>query len=498
MEGSLLAVPGAAIGLVLTNWAVKAVSTWLPPDYVGRGGQFEIDVRVVVFAIAAAGLTAIVFGLAPAFVATRRDLSAMLAQGGRNIGGSPAERRTRHGLVVAEVTLALVLLFGAGLFLNSFIRLTRMPLGFDPHDRLTMRIAVTGARYADPRQVVAFSERLVEEVRAVPGVRDTAVGSSVPLDRGSSSRQFTVAGRPRPVAGEEPHAIVRTISPEYFRTLGVRLVAGRNFTTQDVDGAPGVALINEHLARRFFAGGNPVGQELVLLRRGTSWVRSGSVQIAGVVSNVKDVGLNEIDFNNIYLPFAQSPAPSIQLIVRTVVPPEGVADSVRRVVLAADPNLPVIAITTMAQRADDALRSDRFHLLLIGTFAALAIGLASVGIFGVMAYAIEQRTQEFGVRLALGARRASILALALGQSARLGLAGTTLGLGLSLVLSRLLGDAVYLVQGKHEGLLYGVSTTDPLTLLCAGAGLVGVAALAGLIPARRATRVDPIVALRCD
>ena len=173
-------------------------------------------------------------------------------------------------------------------------------------------------------------------------------------------------------------------------------------------------------------------------------------------------------------------------------------DSVRRVVLAADPNLPVIAITTMAQRADGALRSDRFHLLLIGAFAALAIGLASVGIFGVMAYAIEQRTREFGVRLALGAGRAGILALALGQSARLGLAGTALGLGLSLVLSRLLGDAVYLVQGKHEGLLYGVSTTDPLTLLCACAGLVGVAALAGLIPARRATRVDPIVALRCE
>ena len=293
-------------------------------------------------------------------------------------------------------------------------------------------------------------------------------------------------------------ALVRAISPEYFRTLGVRLVAGRNFTAQDVDGAPRVALINEHLARRFFAGGNPVGQELVLLRRGTSWVKSGSVQIAGVVSNVKDVGLNEVDFNDIYLPFAQSPAPSIQLIVHTGVPAEGVVDSVRRVVLAADPNLPVMAITTMAQRADGALRSDRFHLLLIGTFAALAIGLASVGIFGVMAYAIEQRTREFGVRLALGAGRAGILALALGQSARLGLAGTALGLGLSLVLSRLLGDAVYLVQGKHDGLLYGVSTTDPLTLLCACAALVGVAALAGLIPARRATRVDPIVALRCE
>ncbi len=331
VEGSLLAVPGAAIGLVLTNWAVKAVSTWLPPDYVGRGGQFEIDVRVVVFAIAAAGLTAIVFGLAPAFVATRRDLSAMLAKGGRTIGGSPAERRTRHGLVVAEVTLALVLLFGAGLFLNSFIRLTRMPLGFDPHDRLTMRIADDGRalrRPAPGRRVLGTTRR-----RGPGGARRPRHGGRQQRAArgGSSSRQFTVAGRPRPVAGEEPHAIVRTISPEYFRTLGVRLVAGRNFTTQDVDGAPGVALINEHLARRFFAGGNPVGQELVLLRRGTSWVQGGSVQIVGVVSNVKDVGLIEVDFNDIYVPFTQSPAPSIQLIVRTGVPVEGVADSVRRV-----------------------------------------------------------------------------------------------------------------------------------------------------------------------
>lgn len=498
VEGSLLALPAAAIGLVLANWALKAVSTWLPPSYVDRGGQFELDGRVLVFAMAAAGLTAIVFGLAPAFVATRRDLSAMLAQAGRTITGSPAERRARHGLVIAEVTMALVLLFGAGLFLNSFVRLTRLPLGFDPQDRLTMRIAIAGARYTDPRQIVRFSERLVEQVRAVPGVREATVGSTVPLESDAGVR-FVLADRPQPAAGEEPRGLLRAIGPDYLRTLGIRLVAGRDFTGEDVDGAPRVALINEHLARRFFAGESPVGKELVVLRRGGSlWVKGGSAQIVGVVSNIKDVGMNEVDFNDIYLPFAQSPAPSIQLIVSTGVPAEGVVDSVRRAVLASDPNLPVTGITTMAQRVDNALRSDRFHLLVIGAFASLAIVLASIGIFGAMAYAIEQRTREFGIRLALGADRNGILALALGQSARLGLAGTALGLGLSLALARLLGDALYLVQGKHDGLIYGVSTTDPLTLMCACAGLVGVAALAGLIPARRATRVDPIVALRCE
>ena len=498
VEGSLLALPGAAVGLVLASWTLKAVSTWLPPGYLDRGGQFALDARVLGFAIVAAGSTAIVFGLVPAFVATRRDLSAMLAQGGRIIGGSPAERHARHGLVVAEVTLALVLLFGAGLFLNSFVRLTRMPLGFDPQDRLTMQVSIAGAQYAESRQIIRFSERLVEAVRAVPGVRDAAVGTSVPLGGGTSVR-FIVADRPRPATSEEPRGVIRAIAPEYFRTFGISLVAGRGFTARDVDGAPGVALINAHLARRFFAGENPVGKELVVLRGGAgSWVKGGSAQIVGVVSNVKDVGMNEVDFNNIYLPFAQSPAPSIQLIVSAGVPVEGVVDSVRQAALAVDPSLLTTGITTMAQRVDDALRSDRFHLLLIGAFAALAMALASVGIFGAMVYAIEQRTREFGVRLALGADRIGILALALGQSARLGLAGTALGLGLSLALARLLGDALYLVQGQHGGLIYGVSTTDPLTLTCACAAIVGGATLAGLIPARRATRVDPNVALRCE
>jgi predicted permease len=498
VEGSLLALPGAAVGLVLAGWALKAVSAWLPPGYVDRGGQFGLDARVLGFAIAAAGLAAIVFGLVPAFVATRRNLSSMLAQGGRTIGGSPGERRARHGLVVVEVTLALVLLFGAGLFLNSFVRLTRLPLGFEPQDRLTMQIAIAGAQYAEPRQILGFSERLVEAVRAVPGVGEAAVGTSVPLGGGASAR-FMVADHPRPATGEEPRGLIRAVAPEYRRTLGIRLVAGRDFTAQDVDGAPRVALINEHLARRFFAGANPVGKELVVLRGGgRSWVKGGSAQIVGVVSNVKDVGMIEVDFNDIYLPFAQSPAPSIQLIVSTSVPALGVVDSVRRAALAVDPDLPVTGITTMAQRVDDALRSDRFHLLLIGAFAAVATLLAAIGIFGAMAYAIEQRTREFGVRLALGANRLGILALALGQSARLGLAGTALGLGLSLALARLLGDALYLVQGKHNGLIYGVSTTDPLTLACACATLVGAATLAGLVPARRATRVDPMVALRCE
>ena len=213
--------------------------------------------------------------------------------------------------MIAEVTMALVLLVGAGLFVNSFVRLTRQPLGFDPQDRWTVRIAVGGGRYADPRQIAAFAEQLVERVRAVPGVRDAAVGSSVPL-QGDVGGRFVIGGRPRPAAGEEPRAFLRAVGPDYFRTLGIRPVAGRDFTRSDAGGALRVAVINERLAQRFFAGENPVGKELAVVRGGgSSWVPEGTVQIVGVVSNIKDVGMNEVDFNDIYLPFAQSPAPSI-------------------------------------------------------------------------------------------------------------------------------------------------------------------------------------------
>jgi ABC-type antimicrobial peptide transport system permease subunit len=227
-------------------------------------------------------------------------------------------------------------------------------------------------------------------------------------------------------------------------------------------------------------------------------VKSGTVEIVGVVSNIKDVGMNEVDFNNIYVPFAQGPASSIKLIVSTGVPAESLVEAVRGAVHRLDSNLPVVGIETMEQRVRSALRSDRFNLLLVGAFAAVAIALASVGIYGVMAHAIAQRTQEFGVRLALGAGRADILGLALGQSVRLGLVGTALGLGASLALARTLGNALYLVQGQHEGLVYGVTLTDPLTLTCACLTLLAVATLAGLVPAHRATRVDPVVALRAE
>jgi putative ABC transport system permease protein len=398
--------------------------------------------------------------------------------------------------VVAEVTSAFILVFGAGLFLNSFVRLTNLPLGFDTRDRLSVSVPLIGPRYEDPQAVVELSRRLLDEMQSIPGVLTATVASSVPLASGPAV-DFAPADRPMPAAGEEPRAIVRAVTPEYFRTFAIRQLSGRAFTSSDVEGSPRVAVINETLARRFFADRDPVGRELVLLpgARGP-WIRRGRVQILGVVTNTKDVGIHEVDFNNIYLPFPQSPPNAIQVGISAAVPPATLVDSIRQAVVAADSQLAVLGITAMTQRATDALRSNRFNLFLIGTFAGIALLLAAIGIYGVMSYSIQQRTPEFGLRLALGARKRSILALALGQALRLGVAGAVLGLGLALIIARALGNALYLVQGEHEGLIYGVTTTDPLTLICAAAAVTIVAALAGFVPARRAMTVEPAAVLR--
>ena len=497
VEGALLAIPGTAAGLLLAVWAVDVFSTSVPGDYLARGGHIQIDAQVYTFALALCSLTTMVFGLAPAMF-TPVNLRSTLASGSRAVAGSRMQRRVRHALVVGEVTTAFVLVFGAGLFLNSFARLTRVPLGFEASDRFTMGITLTGGRYAHSRAILDFSNQLLERTRAIPGVATAALATSVPLDSGPVAL-FGVPGRPPRAAGEEDRAVARAVGPGYFTALAIPRLAGREFSDQDVDGSPRVVIINETLARRFFGGDNPVGRELTLLPGSrTAWLKAGTLQIVGVVSNIKDVGINEVDFSNLYLPFAQQPVTPLQLVVHASVPSAAVVDPVRHAVLAVDRDLPVLGVKTMAQRVNDALRGDRFHVLLIGMFALVAIVLASVGVYAAMAYAVQQRTAEFGLRLALGARRSAILALAFGQSMRLGLAGTILGLAVSLALARVMGDALYLVERVHNGLIYGVTTTDPLTLGCACAVLAGVAAVAGILPARRAMRVDPVVALKSE
>jgi len=494
VEGGVIAAIGGLVGLLVTTWTLRGLASWLPPDYLNRTDRIVLDARSFGFALAATALTALIFALTPAVFAARTDVQPMLALGGRSVAGSRRQRFARHALVVFEITAALVLVFSAGLFLNSFVRLTHLPLGFDPSGRLAIRVTTS---FDDPRRAVEFASRLLHAVRSVPGVTDAAVATSAPLGDGSSVR-FAVAGQPLPAPGQEPSAIVRAVTPGFHHTLAIRRLGGRDFTDHDDESAPRVAIISERLARRSFAGRDPLGQQLILLKSGATWVRSGSVQIVGVVADIKEVGLNEVDFSDISLPLAQHSPTTLELVANATLAPPTMVDALRHTIATIDSSVPVVSVRTLPNAVEDARRGDRFNLLLIGAFAVVAILMAGVGIYGVLSYAVAQRTRELGVRLALGARPSGILLLALGEAVRLGTMGTVLGLATVIVIARLLGSALYLVPAKHDGLLYGVTTTDPSTLAAACALVILISAAAGFVPARRATRIDPIQALRCD
>jgi putative ABC transport system permease protein len=498
VEGALLAFPGGALGLLLTIWALDLVPQWMPADYLSRGTDIAIDFRVLLFTISISAVTSLLFGLAPAVLTGGRELNPLLVQGTRSVGGSRTQRRARHALVVSEMMIALVLLVAAGLFISSYVRLLNAPVGFDPVDRVTIFIRLSGSQYASASATVPFVERLLETVRAVPGVQSVATGSAAPLDSGPTIQVARPAGEPT-VSGFERVAIVRAVTPGYIKTLGIRQVSGREFSDRDVSGAPQVALINETIARRFFPGEDPIGKQLTLISEGRArFMQPGTVQIVGVVANIKNISVNEVDFGNVYVPLHQHPPSSLQLIVHTSLPAASVLEPVRQAAASVDKSLPTLNVRLMTRTLSDSLKGARFNLLLIAMFGGLAIVMAAIGVYGTMSYSMEQRVQEFGIRLALGAQRGGILRLAVGQAMRLGIIGMTAGLALALVVARILGDALYLVPRVHSGVLYEVTTTDPFTLTSACVVLLLITALAGIIPARRAMRVDPMIALRAE
>ena len=321
--------------------------------------------------------------------------------------------------------------------------------------------------------------------------------STSPLDSGPIVR-VAAADRERPAPGSEPSALMRAVSADFFRTLAMTPKAGRAFLPGDTNGAPRVAIINEYLAGRLFPGEPAVGKQMELVPGArVPWTRRpGIVEIVGVIPNAKDVAVHEVEFGNVYLPFAQAPAPGIELIARSTMPLSQLTAALRRAVAEVDPALPVVRVQTLAQRVERALRGERFSLLLIGAFACIAIVLAAVGIYGAMACAVRERTREFGVRLALGQQRGALLRATLWESARFGITGAAVGLAMVLVIARALGNALYLVRGEHSGLLYGVTTTDPASIAAAVLALVVIGSIAGVLPAREATRVDPLIALR--
>ena len=494
-ETAWIAIPGGVAGAILASWGVAGMRAILPEGQYVRASQISMDLRTLAFVLAVSLVSAFLFALSPAFSGSRLNLDRALRDWGKSVASNPRASRRIDVLIVAEVTLAFLLVFGAGLFLSTHARLQQVQLGFEPRGVLTMRIAPASGALSDPEKLLRFQRQLLQKTKEVAGVERAALASSLPL-LSAMSVNFASAKGQRPANGEEPWSLVRAVSPDYFRVMGISLLTGRAFTEQDSKSAPRVAIVNENLARRVFGAENPVGKELVILAGGDPSIPLGTMQIVGLASNTKEAGLNEIVFNDIYCPMEQNPARSMYLVAKAPGLSEQVIGNLRRDLQSLDPEDAVYGIATMEQRIGDSLAGERFTLTLVSAFAGLALLLAGVGVYGAIGYAVAQRTREFGLRMALGARPRAILRLTLKRTARLTLAGAGCGLGLALIVGKLVEKSLYLVPGEHAGMLYGVGIHDPASLAGAAVSLLALAALAGLVPAVRAAKVDPLVALR--
>jgi putative ABC transport system permease protein len=479
-ESLLLALLGGAAGLLLAMWGTDLLAAAAPPG-IPRVSEVGVDGRVLSFTLGLSLITGVLFGLAPALQASRADLNESLKEGGRG-GAGPRRHRARAVLVVAEVALALVLLAGAGLLLRSFQRLQAIDPGFDPREVLAVEIELPDGRYPEPPRLASFFTAAIERLAALPGVR--SAGGVYPLPMSGDRFFFSFGVEGRPVAdADRPSAAYYVASPGYFRAMGIRILRGRAFDERDREGAPRVALINDTLARRFFPGEDPIGRRMVI----DNGPRDRFREIVGVVEDVRHDDLGGEARPQMYEPHLQAPLSSMTLVVRSATDPAGLAEAARREILVLDRDQPVSRAVPLERLVADSIARPRYSMLLLGAFAAVALVLATMGIYGLLSHAVAQRTHEIGIRMALGARRRDVLALVIANGMGLAMAGVGIGLLGALALTRLMA-----------GLLFQVSPTDPMTLAAVSALLAGVAFLACVIPARRATRVDPMAALRCE
>ena len=481
-ESLLIAVLGGAVGLLLAGWLIDALIA-LGPSQLPRLQAVKMDWQILGFTLAVTLLTGLLFGLVPAWQGAKLNLNELLKEGGRGGTGGTRQRRLRNVLVAAEVALALILMVGAGLLLRSFAKLQQIDPGFNPEGVLTMKLSLPYARYPKREQVAAFYKQLIERVSNLPGVEEAGASSDLPWSGYDENAGFDIEGKTFPPE-QGPEARYHFVSPEYFRTIGVPLVAGRWLDAGDVRGKPRVILINESMARRYWSGEDAVGKRITFADKPKEddWMT-----VVGIVGDVKDFPDSPEAHPAFYWPHAQTAFSEMFLAVRTNGKPLALFDNVRREVAALDKDLAVSDIRAMDQVAGAALAGQRFTLLLVGLFAVTALTLAAVGIYGVMAYLVAQRTHEIGIRIALGAQTGKVLRIVIGQGMRMALAGIGIGLGASLVLTRLMSS-----------LLFGVSATDTATFAAVALFLAGVALVASFVPARRAARTDPMVALRYE
>ena len=483
-ESGLLAALGGLVGLLLAVWGVNLLTVFIPDD-ISQAKGITIDVKVLVFTLIVSLLTGLIFGLAPALQASKLNLNETLKEGGRSSAVGARGNRIRSLLVISEVALALVLLIGAGLLINSFLRLRTIDPGFQSDKLLTMRINLPELKYPDRTRRAAFYTELLHRVEALPGVRSAAVTTALPLTFKGNSNGITIEGRPEPAPDERPIVITRVISPDYFHAMSIPLLQGRSLGEQDKEDSAGAVIISETMARRFWPGEDPIGKRIKM-----GWSDSSNpwLSVVGVVKDVRQFELNADPKPQIYLPYTQAGlfAPR-DLVIRTTTEPLSLTAAVRNTVWEIDKDQPVSDIRTMEQILSESVSRDRFSMLLLGIFAIVALVLASVGIYGVMSYAITQRTHEIGIRMALGAQTGDVLKLAVGQGLKLVLTGVAIGLVAALLLTRVMSS-----------LLFGVSATDPTTFVIISLVLISVAVLACYIPARRATKVNPMIALRYE
>ncbi len=482
-ESLLLSLGGGALGFLLAVWGSSLLVAFIPED-VPRIHEVSVDGRILGFTLLVSFVTGVVFGLAPALQASRLDLNASLKEGMRGTTAGLRQNRLRSLLVVSEVAMALVLLVSAALLIKSFVRLLEVKPGFNPANVLTMDIQLPDlppSRYAKDEEQTAFFQQLMDRIKALPGVDGASAVVTLPLTGAFESTDLILAGQESLSNAQRPEADYTTVTPDFFRTMQIPLLQGRQFTAQDTKGTPGVIIINDILARMCWPGEDPIGKHF------TVGFEKTPREIVGVVGSIKQTTLDAAVRPAMYMPHLQSPSSGMTVLVRTNGAPLAIAAAVREQVWALDRNIPVTHLQTMDQVFGASVAQPRFSMLVVGLFAALALVLASVGIYGVMAYSVSRRAHEIGVRMALGARTGQVLQLVLKEGMTLTLVGIAIGLFGAFALTRLMAT-----------LLFGVSAKDPITFISVAALLAAVALVACYIPARRATKVDPLVALRYE
>jgi len=487
-ESMVLAFLGGVAGVGLSALMLKVLMIVMPPYTLPSEADVTLSVPVLLFTLACTMLAGILFGCFPAWRASSVSLNETLKEGGRS-GSSRSHNRLRQALVISEFGLALTLLAGAGLAIHSFWNLARVDLGIRTDHTLTFFLPFQNSRFSDSKQIVTFYRQLLEKTQALPGVTHAEVATGTPIQGTGFGMPFNVVGTEQKDAGARQGAAFQMVTPDFFKTFDIQIVKGRSFTEQDIEGSPRVAMVNENFSRKYLAG-DPIGKRLVieqLIPGVTKLGPSLEWEVVGVIHNVRSGGPRGDDYSEITIPFYQSPWPNVGMAVRTSADPAAMTKTIAGVLSSMDPNIAMANIRTMDQIVDESLLGDRFVVLLFAIFAGTALLLAAIGIYGVMAFAVAERTREIGLRVALGAGHSQVLKLILKEGIVLAL----IGLGLGLVGALFIGRAI-------RSTLYGVGTVDFTAFAAVSIILLASALLACYVPAQRATKVDPMVALRYE